>query len=197
MDELASRVKLPLVVAIATDFSSYSCHHEDPDWLPFSAVIGLLVTATDAPCPCPVDFALLEQTVGRSNSLPWDEVKALLGPIDERGSELDTESRLWAVATGPLAGLSLAFGVPAVAPGESLEAPADGPRAREPALEFLAGRDIEERRVNEGIWGVPIARNGDWEYGTVDATPSAHQRHLAKLGTLANDARYYLMACCD
>ena len=118
-----------------------------------------------------------------------------LGPdVDGLGDET---VHLYLAATGPLAGGRVALGVPARDESELPAWSAGSPQSREPKLEYLAGKDMAQRWIDEGVWGVDLAYVGDWEYTSLDGALEQHEENLALLGVLAGDARYWLMACYD
>ena len=190
VDGLSRQLDLPLGVVIGTQVANF----EPDETLIASVVVGLVVAATDAPEPEPVDTELLRSAASRAAELPWAKIDALVGPFDFDGPP-DPEIHVYAAGTGAQAGVHVAYGV--IARDES-EAPAfspGSPQSREPALAYVAGKDMEARRVEEGVWGVPIAYAGDWEYTAIDRAIEATEEYRGRLGSLGSDARYYLMPC--
>lgn len=193
LDRLGAALKLPLAVVVATDFSS-----ADPDEeISADARVGLLVAWTDGPEPEPVDWNALHSASDQAAAVPWERVAALLGPIESPDSQLDEATNLWVLSTGPLAGCHVAFGVPAADESELLEWSPGSPQSREPKLEYVAGKDMDQCQLTQGVWGISILYRGDWESGLLDISAAKHRERQVKLGSLAARAGYYLMASYD
>jgi hypothetical protein len=182
VDALAREIGLPLVAVVGNDFSSMDDVEEA---FPGSGVIGLLVAATDDPTPLEVAWSSLSSAKERAASIPWERISTLVE------ASLEPELDVWLLATGPLAGGHVAFGV--LARDES----SGGPQAREPGLAFLAGKDMNQRRVQNGVWGTTATYTSDWAVMPLDVTPEAHEKRMKSLGSLGPEARYYLMSSFD
>lgn len=198
LDRLGNELDLPLALLVSTDLSwpGFS-RPKAGEEIDAGGLVGLLVASTDDPYPYEVPWGAFEAALDRTASVPWGRIAELIEPIAYPGSPLDGDTKLWAAATGPLAGGYLAFGVPADDESELLEWSAGSPQSKEPNLAFVAGKDMNQRRVERGVWGIRIAYNGDWGASTLDLSSVARAQHIACLGTLGRDARYYLMACYD
>lgn len=193
VDALAEALALPLVVMVATDFSSV----EPEDTVGACAVVGLCVASAEGPEPVPVDGKALRDAVEAAAAVPWDRVAALIDAIELPDEPLDEEAQLQVVSTGPLAGCHVAFGVPADDERALTEWTPGSPQSQEPTLEFVAGKDQDQRPIAQGVWGVSVLYRGDWETGVLDVGPARHAERTARLGRLAPRAGYYLMASFD
>jgi hypothetical protein len=112
-------------------------------------------------------------------------------------SPLDEDTKLWAVPTGPLAGCHVAFGVPAQEESKLLAWSPGSPQSLEPTLEYVAGKDMDQRRIDHGVWRMGILYTGDWAMEQLKISASEHEVHTSLLGSLAPRAGYYLMASFD
>ena len=178
LDRLASRLGVPLVIAVGQYLASF----EDDEEIIASAVVGLLVASNDAPEPIEIDADLLRSALPRARELPWAEIVTLIGPQIDPPDETD---HVYVTATGPQAGAHVTLGVRGSA------------ASPHPGLEHVAGKDMDQNRIDDGIWGVKIAYVGDWEYSAIDGAIAKHDENLARLGGAAPNARYWLMACYD
>ena len=147
--------------------------------------------AADDPTPTEVAWSSLSTAKERAASIPWERVAPLV-----EGS-LESELEVWLLATGPLAGGYVAFGVPAPDESQLASYTAGSPQAREPGLQFVAGKDMSQRRVQNGVWGTSAMYTSDWAVMPFDVTAEAHQKRVNRLGALGAEARYYLMSCFD
>jgi hypothetical protein len=193
LDRLAAELKLPLVVVVSTDFSSV-----DPgDDVSAAARVGLLVAWTDGPEPELLDWDELRTSVDRTVAVPWGRVATLIGPIEFPDSPLDVDTKLWVVPTGPLAGCHVAFGIPAEDESELPAWSPGSPQSIEPKLEYVAGKDMDQCKIDHGVWGMSILYTGDWESELLDISAAEHEVRVALLGSLTPRAGYYLMASYD
>jgi hypothetical protein len=198
LDRLGNELDLPLALLVSADLSWPGFSRPDPgEEIDAGGLVGLVVASTDDPYPHEVPWRAFEAALDRAASVPWDRIAALIAPIAYPGSLLDGDPKLWAGATGPLAGGYLAFGVQADDESELLEWSAGSPQSKEPNLAFVAGKDMNQRRVERGVWGMRIEYNGDWGASVLDLSSAARAQHIARLGTLGPEGRYYLMACYD
>jgi hypothetical protein len=189
IDELAERLDVPLVVALSGDFSGSADGDEE---LPCSGVVGLLCSVNDAyHDPKPVSAEAIHDTLARAARLPWKEIEASLPPLDE---PLSPVTELVALATGPLAGFKLAFGVPITkAAAEGGEAAAQ----REPSLEYAAGRDMSQEPMTSGVWGMSLCAFGDWPMEAIDKHLGELEDLRALVGSLASESRYFILPSFD
>lgn len=193
VDALAAALALPLVVVAATDLASA----EPDDTIDASAVVGLCVATATGPEPVAVGSDALRSAVTDADAVPWARVGEIVDAIEIPDEPLDEETQLFVVPTGPLAGCHVAFGVPADDEGALPEWTPGSPQSLEPALEFVAGKDQDQRPIAQGVWGVSVLYRGDWETGVLDVGPARHAERTARLGRLAPRAGYYLMASFD
>ena len=193
VDALAAALARPLVVVAATDLAAA----EPDDTSGASAVVGLCVASAAGPEPVAVGTDALRDAVADADAVPWARVAEIIDAIEIPDEPLDEETQLFVVPTGPLAGCHVAFGVPADDERELTEWSPGSPQSLEPTLEFVAGKDQDQRPIAQGVWGVSVLYRGDWEMGVLDVGPAMHAERTARLGRLAPRAGYYLMASFD
>lgn len=192
VDALGEKLGVSLAIVVGTHLGAFG----DGDEVIANATVGILVAATDAPEPRQVDTELLQGALTQARALPWADIDTALGPdIDDPREDVPTH--VYLAATGPQAGAHLAFGVPARDESELSEWSAGSPQSRLPDLEWVAGKDMNQHWIEDGVWGVKIAYVGDWECAVVDEALEAYERNRARLGALATDACHWLMACYD
>lgn len=183
--EVLDQVGLTLV--LQTDFPNAS----DAEPLDASAIVGFKVETTDSPFPKAVSLVALNTSLQLARRFEWKGVETLIGET------LSEVPQLWAAPTGPLAGVFVAFGVPARDESEDLEWSAGSPQSHEPNLDFVVAKDTSQRTVSEGIWGVRVLYAGDWCAEPLDVSEEVHAHRVAALRTLGADARYYVMSSFD
>lgn len=196
IDAFAAARRLPLVMVMAQDMLD-SFNYDQT--LNTSAIVGLRVAVTKEPTPTRIELGAMREALERAQSVPWDEIRDLL---PDRGNDRERfqreETQCWAASAGPLAGVLVAFGVPAKQdPWEEEPVEPGSPQTELPDLSFVAGKNMDQEREEQGIWGVRVAYGGDWEPKALDLGDAAHEARVAELGVLAPRAGYYFMTVYD
>jgi hypothetical protein len=189
IDALAARAGLPIGIVVASDLAASLVGVAADEPAATTVAVGLLIAWTDRPDPEPVAWDELKTALERARALPWAELAALIDLADDLA--------IWGCATGPLAGFHVAYGVPCRDQAQEPSYRPGTPQAVDPALEMVAGKDMRQRWIDDGVWGVALAYNGDWCMTELPFDARSHAERVALLGNLAPRAGYYLMSCYD
>lgn len=207
VDELAQRLGQPLVVLPEGDRTETG--------VPIAGnhmgyVLGLLadhaLTYTQR-----VDHEKLRAAVAAAGELPWPDLVKLAPQTDDIIARLAQEPALYLTACGPLAGGMMGYGV--VTDLECywddgywheedetrFRVEEDGLAAQVSGLDLVRGNDTEQVPQAEAVYGVWVAK-ALWDMNlpvSVDISPTAHRERVAKLGSLADRAGYYLIGHFD
>lgn len=146
------------------------------------AAVGIEVVVNESPEPEAWTWEHARSALQRAGQLPWTKIEAIVGALTTSDS-METEIALYMVATGPLAGARVAFGVP-YQRGEDEDLD-DG---------FIAGKDMEQNYVRPGVLGIDIASQGDWPVRALHMSEAEHTTRVAAAGA---GATYYLMSMYD
>lgn len=184
LDALSEELDDFLVAVVSGDFSARTGLYtgEEPVW---ELVVGRLIAQADSFEPTPMEPAAVLTEVSRP--LPWDRIAALF-PEGDRAALASAREGVWAVATGPLAGLHVAFGV---------EASLDDPTP--PGLERIRGQGEGQEPPDFAVHGVRLLWCG-WDGSfpaEVDLSDAAHADRVRQLGALADGAAYWLVGHYD
>ncbi|MDQ3364759.1 MAG: hypothetical protein M3680_04950 [Myxococcota bacterium] len=205
----------PLVAQPSGDFTPETA--PDPaDEISTAFVVGCVVEVGDAWDPTPVPLAALATAMQRVAAIPttgWQAIAAaaLGATAAERADFLAEEPGYFGCATGALAGVIVAYGVPCPTPhvdddlggpdehAEPAELDGEHPSLLAPGLELIAGTDMQQSVQAAGIWGVKLGgATYDGALPVRLAIPTAAEHvHQAALGPLATQASYYLIGRYD
>lgn len=171
-----------------------------------TGVLGVpVLTVEDDLGRWPVELEAVDEAVTRSEHLPWEQLLALLPAGWTTGTRAGVFP--YTAATGPLAGVVLAYGVPVQGPDpwaldyrpDAEVVLAEAERAAEPSLALVEVCNTGQHVRAERVYGIEVVARSYWAGPTqrVDLSLAARARHRAELGVLADRAGYYLLCHYD
>ncbi|WP_186382763.1 hypothetical protein [Amycolatopsis rhizosphaerae] len=218
IDLLAGELDAPLVVVPDGNFGGSGVAVSEAGWL--SCALGLLIHRADTEHPASVPYQDLTTAVARAEALPWDRISALIVACGQDGPrQLSDDVVVHATASGPLAGVKVGYGVrvdlrPIEPDDEDWDDEDDdedwdedgpvfdettGVAALVPGLSLIRGTLIDQTPQSDAVYGVQVGRAFYDEPKPIvlDFSEAAHAERLGRLGVLADQAAYHLIAHYD
>lgn len=213
-DLLAAELGAPLVV-VAAGIGGSGLRVSEAGWL--SCSVGLLIRRADTGRPAAASYRELTAALAGAEALPWERITELVAAGDPDGPHQLTDGVVvQATSSGPLAGVKVGYGVAVdLRPAEDEDdedededwddedEPAfdetTGVAALVPGLSLIRGTLLDQSGQPDAVYGVEVARAFYDEPKPVvlDLSAAAHAERVRRLGELADQAAYHLIAHYD